>query len=109
MITLKNSHIYGLFFSSFCWANHSFQKNFKEHGGLKESGEPDPRVGTGQFAHGKVDASEAGKKGGETSGSSAGGHAASGVSEAKGGGEGGQFGAGKVDPVEAGKKGGMTS
>ncbi|EHK97653.1 hypothetical protein GLAREA_01599 [Glarea lozoyensis ATCC 20868] len=39
-----------------------------EHGGLKEDGTPDKRVGTGQFAQGKVDPHEAGKSGGATSG-----------------------------------------
>jgi hypothetical protein len=57
-----------------------------EHGGLKEDGTPDKRVGTGgmyrfcdfnealtncitEFAHGKVDPHEAGQQGGSTSGS----------------------------------------
>ncbi|KAF7503190.1 hypothetical protein GJ744_004223 [Endocarpon pusillum] len=78
--------------------------NYKptEHDGLKEDGTEDKRVGTGEFAHGKVDPSEAGKKGGETGGS-AGGHASSGTSGS------GQFAGGKVDPVEAGRKGGQSS
>ena len=59
-----------------------------EHGGLKEDGTPDKRVGTGrefqrysasqlrteifiEFAQGKVDPVEAGKQGGSASGSSA--------------------------------------
>ena len=76
-----------------------------ENDGLTESGEQDQRVGTGQFAYGKVDPVEAGKKGGQTSGSSEGGHAASGdKSEGTG-----QFAGGKVDPVEAGRKGGQSS
>ncbi|KAG0645549.1 hypothetical protein D0Z07_8791 [Hyphodiscus hymeniophilus] len=41
-----------------------------EHGGLKKDGTEDPRVGTGEFAHGKVDPHEAGKQGGHTSGGS---------------------------------------
>lgn len=41
-----------------------------EHGGLKEDGTPDKRVGTGEFAQGKVDPVEAGKQGGQTSGGS---------------------------------------
>lgn len=41
-----------------------------EHGGLKEDGTPDKRVGTGEFAQGKVDPVEAGKQGGQTGGSS---------------------------------------
>ena len=41
-----------------------------EHGGLKEDGTPDKRVGTGQFAQGQVDPHEAGKQGGSTSGGS---------------------------------------
>lgn len=73
-----------------------------EHDGLKENGEPDGRVGTGEFAHGKVDPVEAGKKGGEIGGS-AGDEATSGGSGGKG-----QFAGGKVDPVEAGKKGGSS-
>lgn len=44
-----------------------------EHGGLKEDGTPDKRVGTGQFAQGQVDPHEAGKQGGQTGGSSSGG------------------------------------
>ncbi|KAF7536014.1 hypothetical protein G7054_g4906 [Neopestalotiopsis clavispora] len=36
---------------------------------VKQDGSPDKRVGTGEFAHGKVDPHEAGKKGGHTSGS----------------------------------------
>ncbi|PPJ55824.1 hypothetical protein CBER1_01618 [Cercospora berteroae] len=40
-----------------------------EHDGLRKDGQPDQRVGTGQFAQGKVDPQEAGKKGGNTSGS----------------------------------------
>ncbi|GIZ39672.1 hypothetical protein CKM354_000304700 [Cercospora kikuchii] len=40
-----------------------------EHDGLRKDGQPDKRVGTGQFAQGAVDPVEAGKKGGNTSGS----------------------------------------
>jgi hypothetical protein len=40
-----------------------------EHDGLKQDGTPDKRVGTGEFAQGKVDPHEAGKQGGSTSGS----------------------------------------
>ncbi|KAF4446672.1 hypothetical protein F53441_9714 [Fusarium austroafricanum] len=40
-----------------------------EHDGLRKDGQPDQRVGTGEFAHGKVDPHEAGKDGGKTSGS----------------------------------------
>jgi hypothetical protein len=72
-----------------------------EHDGLREDGQQDGRVGTGEFAHGKVDPHEAGKKGGETGGS-AGGHASSGNSGS------GQFAGGKVDPVKAGRKGGSS-
>lgn len=43
---------------------------FLEHGGLKEDGTPDKRVGTGEFAQGKVDPVEAGKQGGHSSGGS---------------------------------------
>ncbi|KAJ4523536.1 hypothetical protein HRR83_000183 [Exophiala dermatitidis] len=41
-----------------------------EHDGLRKDGEPDQRVGTGEFAHGKVDPHEAGKQGGHSSGGS---------------------------------------
>jgi hypothetical protein len=79
----------------------SLSLTLTEHDGLTESGEQDQRVGTGQFAHGKVDPHEAGKKGGEMGGSTGG--------QASGGNSGsGQFAGGKVDPVEAGKKGGQS-
>jgi len=39
-----------------------------EHEGLKQDGTPDKRVGTGAFAHGKVDPHEAGAQGGKSSG-----------------------------------------
>ncbi|EKD15237.1 uncharacterized protein L3040_001607 [Drepanopeziza brunnea f. sp. 'multigermtubi'] len=71
-----------------------------EHGGLKEDGTPDKRVGTGQFAQGKVDPAEAGAQGGKSSGGSD-------TSDSSGGK--GQFAGGKVDPVEAGRKGGKAS
>ncbi|KAM3415296.1 hypothetical protein BST61_g8825 [Cercospora zeina] len=73
-----------------------------EHDGLRKDGQPDQRVGTGEFAQGKVDPVEAGKKGGNTSGS--------GSSEDDSGGSSGngQFAGGKVDPVEAGRKGGKS-
>ncbi|THZ29600.1 hypothetical protein D6C89_01941 [Aureobasidium pullulans] len=76
-----------------------------EHGGLKEDGTPDKRVGTGQFAQGQVDPHEAGKQGGQTGGSSSGG---SSESTGSSGGN-GQFAGGKVDPVKAGRKGGQSS
>ncbi|KAL6924150.1 hypothetical protein ACHAPO_011480 [Fusarium lateritium] len=38
-----------------------------EHDGLRKDGQPDGRVGTGEFAHGKVDPHEAGTQGGKTS------------------------------------------
>ncbi len=94
-----------------------------EHGGLKEDGTPDKRVGTGQFAQGQVDPVEAGKLGGHTSGS--------GQTSDESGGSGGsakggvlyssilyfrnfadvliEFAHGKVDPAEAGAKGGRAS
>ncbi|KAH7071875.1 hypothetical protein FB567DRAFT_593635 [Paraphoma chrysanthemicola] len=78
-----------------------------EHDGLKQDGTPDKRVGTGEFAQGKVDPHEAGKQGGATSGS--GSSDDSGSSGNSGGSAKGQFAHGKVDPVEAGKKGGATS
>jgi len=43
-----------------------------EHDGLRQDGQPDKRVGTGEFAHGKVDPHEAGKAGGQTGGSAGG-------------------------------------
>ncbi|KIW04567.1 uncharacterized protein PV09_04319 [Verruconis gallopava] len=70
-----------------------------EHDGLRKDGQPDQRVGTGQFAQGKVDPHEAGRQGGHASGGSS--------HESSGGSESGQFAHGKVDPHEAGKKGGM--
>ncbi|KAF2221854.1 hypothetical protein BDZ85DRAFT_238740 [Elsinoe ampelina] len=39
-----------------------------EHDGLRKDGQPDQRVGTGQFAQGKVDPVEAGKQGGQSTG-----------------------------------------
>ncbi|KAH6679691.1 hypothetical protein B0J14DRAFT_696928 [Halenospora varia] len=42
-----------------------------EHGGMKEDGTPDKRIGTGEFAQGEVDPHEAGKQGGQSSGGSA--------------------------------------
>ncbi|KAL5119406.1 hypothetical protein ACEQ8H_002675 [Pleosporales sp. CAS-2024a] len=75
-----------------------------EHGGLKQDGTPDKRVGTGEFAQGKVDPHEAGKLGGQTSGSGSD-DTSSGNS---GGSAKGQFAHGKVDPVEAGRKGGNS-
>lgn len=35
--------------------------------GLRKDGQPDKRVGTGEFAHGKADPHEEGAKGGKTS------------------------------------------
>ncbi|PBP25678.1 hypothetical protein BUE80_DR003414 [Diplocarpon rosae] len=76
-----------------------------EHDGLKADGTPDKRVGTGQFAQGKVDPHEAGAQGGKASGGSG-----NSSSESTGSsGEKGQFAGGKVDPVEAGRKGGKSS
>ncbi|KAL2208467.1 hypothetical protein CC79DRAFT_1395460 [Sarocladium strictum] len=48
-----------------------------EHDGLRQDGQPDQRVGTGEFAHGKVDPHKAGAEGGKTSGSGEGGLGAS--------------------------------
>ncbi|KAK5943609.1 hypothetical protein PMZ80_004617 [Knufia obscura] len=75
-----------------------------EHDGLRKDGQPDGRVGTGQFAQGQVDPHEAGKQGGQTGGTSSGGSSDNSSSGGKG-----QFAGGKVDPVEAGKKGGQSS
>jgi len=77
-----------------------------EHDGLKEDGTPDKRVGTGEFAHGKVDPHEAGKQGGQTGGSTTESNT-SGSNNS--GSNSGSFAHGKVDPREAGKKGGKTS
>ncbi|TVY37473.1 hypothetical protein LOCC1_G006982, partial [Lachnellula occidentalis] len=63
------------------------QTNFfppPEHGGLKEDGTQDKRVGTGEFAQGQVDPHEAGKAGGKTSGS---GGSSGGSSASSGGGD----------------------
>ncbi|KAH8881123.1 hypothetical protein GQ53DRAFT_888831 [Thozetella sp. PMI_491] len=88
-----------------------------EHGGLREDGQPDKRVGTGEFAHGKVDPHEAGKDGGHTSGTGndynnhdkSGGTRSSDSQGQSGGSAKGQFAHGKVDPHEAGRKGGKKS
>ncbi|MCJ1315025.1 hypothetical protein MMC15_000339 [Xylographa vitiligo] len=107
-----------------------------EHDGLKQDGTPDKRVGTGEFAHGQVDPVEAGKAGGQTSGSTgdqykptgqyshlhtadgAGKHTSNSTTENDGlkkdGNEDGRVGTGEfahgqVDPVEAGKAGGKSS
>ncbi|CAG8960976.1 hypothetical protein HYFRA_00002514 [Hymenoscyphus fraxineus] len=81
-----------------------------EHGGLKEDGTPDKRVGTGEFAQGKVDPVEAGKMGGHASGGSSDNNDADMTSSTGNQGSNpGQFAHGKVDPVEAGKKGGKMS
>jgi general stress protein YciG len=94
-----------------------------EHGGLKEDGTPDKRVGTGQFAQGQVDPHEAGKQGGQASGGST---ESTGSSDTSSSGKGRkshpsppqveqllthmtEFAGGKVDPVEAGRKGGQSS
>ncbi|KAJ4366805.1 hypothetical protein N0V83_007330 [Neocucurbitaria cava] len=78
-----------------------------EHDGLKQDGTPDKRVGTGEFAQGKVDPHEAGQQGGATTGT--GSDDSSSTGNSSGGSAKGQFAHGKVDPVEAGKKGGNTS
>lgn len=61
-----------------------------------------------EFAGGKVDPVEAGKKGGVTGGET-GGSSSGGDSSSSGGSGNGQFAGGKVDPVEAGRKGGQSS
>jgi general stress protein YciG len=43
-----------------------------EHDGLRKDGQPDQRVQQDSFAYGKVDPHEAGKKGGQTSGTDSG-------------------------------------
>ena len=53
-----------------------------------------------EFAHGKVDPHDAGKKGGEIGGQASG--------ENSGGSSSGEFAHGQVDPVEAGRKGGSS-
>ncbi|KAH7024385.1 uncharacterized protein B0I36DRAFT_352626 [Microdochium trichocladiopsis] len=87
-----------------------------EHGGLREDGQPDRRVGTGEFAYGKVDPHEAGEKGGKLSGigssddnNTSGRSGNSGSSGRSGGSQKGQFAHGKVDPHEAGRKGGHAA
>jgi len=79
-----------------------------EHDGLKEDGTPDKRVGTGQFAQGKVDPHEAGAKGGKATGGSTEDDDTS-TSKSNQGSSKGQFAHGKVDPHEAGRKGGNSS
>ncbi len=59
-----------------------------EHDGLKEDGTPDKRVGTGQFAQGKVDPTEAGAQGGKASGGSS---ESTGSSGGSGGGNGRKY------------------
>ncbi|KAG6015610.1 hypothetical protein E4U43_005047 [Claviceps pusilla] len=44
-----------------------------EHDGLKQDGTPDKRVGTGEFAYGKVDPHKAGAEGGKIGGTASGG------------------------------------
>ncbi|KAH6995350.1 hypothetical protein EDB80DRAFT_897519 [Ilyonectria destructans] len=81
-----------------------------EHGGLREDGEPDKRVGTGEFAYGKVDPTEAGHQGGKTSSTSqANAEEVSKDTDNTGGSAKGGFAHGKVDPHEAGRKGGKKS
>ena len=105
----------------------TFTNPIPEHDGLRQDGQPDKRVGTGgknlhipstkynkvltsssEFAGGKVDPVEAGKKGGVTGGET-GGSSSGGDSSSSGGSGNGQFAGGKVDPVEAGRKGGQSS
>jgi hypothetical protein len=57
-------------FSSSSLPSGGLANTVTEHGGLKEDGTPDKRVGTGQFAQGQVDPHEAGKQGGQSSGGS---------------------------------------
>merc|ERR1711879_183996 len=82
-----------------------------EHDGLRKDGQPDKRVGTGEFAQGKVDPVEAGKQGGKSTGTTddSTGSSGTGNSGNSGGSGKGEFAHGKVDPVEAGKKGGSSS
>ena len=61
-----------------------------------------------EFAHGKVDPTEAGKKGGEIGGQTSGDSSGGSSGGNSGGSSSGQFAHGKVDPVEAGKKGGSS-
>ncbi|KAG5970013.1 hypothetical protein E4U55_001877 [Claviceps digitariae] len=58
-----------------------------EHDGLKQDGTPDKRVGTGEFAYGKVDPHEAGAEGGKTSGTGSGGSSTSSDSQDSGEGD----------------------
>jgi 8-oxo-dGTP pyrophosphatase MutT (NUDIX family) len=101
-----------------------------DHDGLKQDGTPDKRVGSGEsthqaggradeaeFAQGKVDPHEAGKKGGQT-GAAAGdagddaahGHQKKGTSfHGTQRADSAEFAGGKVDPAEAGRQGGKSS
>jgi hypothetical protein len=65
-----------------------------DHDGLKQDGTPDKRVGTGEFAGGKVDPHEAGKQGGRSSGGSRDDYdedSGSGSKKQSGSGSGGEF------------------
>jgi general stress protein YciG len=59
----------------------------------------------GEFAHGKAEAHEAGKKGGQATGANDSGSAAETDGQNNRGSNQGGFAHGKVDPHEAGKKG----
>ncbi|KAH8647699.1 hypothetical protein BX600DRAFT_443051 [Xylariales sp. PMI_506] len=108
-----------------------------EHNGLREDGQPDQRVNTGEFAHGKVDPHKAGKQGGRAGAGSSyddnnmndnnnnrrgsGGNNNNNNRRGSGGNNNnnnnnnqnrnnkGEFAHGKVDPAEAGRKGGNKS
>ncbi|KAG6028760.1 hypothetical protein E4U41_000594 [Claviceps citrina] len=56
-----------------------------ENDGLKQDNTPDKRVGTGEFAYGKVDPHEAGAEGGRVSGSGGGGGGGGGGDDSSGG------------------------
>jgi hypothetical protein len=62
----------------------------------------------GEFAHGKADPHEAGKKRGQATGANDSGSAAETGDQNNRGSNKGGFAHGKVDPHEAGKKGGST-
>jgi hypothetical protein len=95
---------YALLFEQVLYASAA-TKTHTEHDGLRKDGQPDQRVGTGEFAHGKVDPHEAGKQGGHTSGT---GSSSYDDGDNSSSGNSGQFAHGKVDPHEAGKKGGRS-
>ena len=61
-----------LFCCSYQYCAYTNNHDNTEHDGKRQDGQPDGRVGTGQFAQGKVEPHEAGKQGGSPGGSAGG-------------------------------------